>query len=222
MCLAQRLETDLRPVGKTDHDVLLLLLFKLLLTCLTYGCVGVCVCVRDAGAGEVQRVLGVFWIPASISSYAAAHHDAVHRSSACFSRRFRWYLSTLTRAQKLWDRRTDPRRRRGEVGGICIQGCYTKQIYTSYTRLFPCQIRCSHISLGSYVCVYQYLIVWLSVCECRSPSLSLSLSPAPVGAFALQQYMDLGTWSNLHHAVQAKLFSAGDPRNMSDVSVPRP
>jgi hypothetical protein len=112
MCLAQRLETDLRPVGKTDHDVLLLLLFKLLLTCLTYGCVGVCVCVRDAGAGEVQRVLGVFWIPASISSYAAAHHDAVHRSSACFSRRFRWYLSTLTRAQKLWDRRTDPRRRR--------------------------------------------------------------------------------------------------------------
>eukprot|EP00802_Teleaulax_amphioxeia_P016473 Tamp_16593.p1 GENE.Tamp_16593~~Tamp_16593.p1 ORF type:complete len:220 (+),score=13.54 Tamp_16593:644-1303(+) len=45
---------------------------------------------------------------------------------------------------------------------------------------------------------------------------------APVGAFALQEYMDLGTWPNVHQAVQAQLFSDGDPRNMSDSSVPRP
>jgi hypothetical protein len=176
-------------VGKTYYDTLLLLLFKLFLTCLTNGCVGmcVCVCVRDAGAGEIQRVLGVFWLPASISSDAAAHHDAFHRSSACVCRRFRWYLSTHTRAQKLWDSRdlrTDPR----SGGGFL----YSRMLYKADL----------HVSLNACLC--------------------LCLSPAPVGAFALQEYMDLGTWPNLHHAVQAQLFSAGDPRNMSDVSVPRP
>lgn len=146
MCLAQRPETDLRPVrpvGKTYYDILLFLLFKLFLACLTNGCVGMCVSVRDVGAGEIQRVLGVFWLPASISSDAAAHHDAFHRSSACVCRRFCWYLSPHTLVHRNSGTRGTCAQTQVVEEVLCIQGCYTKHICT---RHFLCQIRCSQIS----------------------------------------------------------------------------